>query len=302
MQNVMQKKLKNLLSRRTLFILMMLSVPVAHFIVFWIVVNVDSILLAFQYEKAGVGVVWGFENFKAIFHDLTLPNSEVLIALRNTMIFFASKVLLILPLSLLLCYFLYKRIWMYRFFRYVFYLPVIIAPSVLVIIFRYIIAANGPIGVLTQLMGKELIPFLTNSRYALGTILFYTVFFGLGGNMVLLSGAMNQVDTSVVEAGVIDGVNTFQEIFHIVIPGIFPTLSTLIIFDFVGLFGSSGPILLFTAGEYKTNTISFWIYSMVLNSGSYNYAAALGLLCTLVGAPIALLIKRLLNGKAVDID
>ena len=113
---------------------------------------------------------------------------------------------------------------------------------------------------------------------------------------------MNQVDTSVVEAGILDGVNTFQEIFHIVIPGIFPTLSTLIIFDFVGLFGSSGPILLFTAGEYKTNTISFWIYSMVLNSGSYNYAAALGLLCTMIGAPIALLIKRLLSGKVTDVD
>lgn len=281
--------------------MMMLLIPVTHFIIFWIIVNVDSILLAFQIEKAGVGTVWSFDNFKAIINDLTLPNSEVLISLKNTLIFFASKVLLILPLSLLLCYFLYKRIWMYRFFRYVFYLPVIIAPSVLVIIFRYVIAANGPVGMLTQAMGKELIPFLTDSRYALGTILFYTVFFGLGGNMVLLSGAMNQIDNSVVEAGIIDGVNTFQEIFHIVIPGIFPTLFTLIIFDFVGLFGSSGPILLFTAGEYKTNTVSFWIYNLVLNSGSYNYAAALGLMCTVVGAPIALLIKRLLNGKEADI-
>ena len=118
--------------------------------------------------------------------------------------------------------------------------------------------------------------------------------------MVLLSGAMNQINQSVIEAGRIDGTGIGREIFSIVIPCIWPTLSTLLIFDFVGLFGASGPILLFTSGAYNTTTVAYWIYDLVYYSGSYNYAAAIGLTFTAIGTPIALLARHILNKIASE--
>lgn len=273
----------------------MLAIPVCNFLIFWAGVNIDSILLAFQYKDKNLQDVWGFAHFVSLFNDIFAPKSTLLISLKNTMIFFGSNILITLPLSLLVCYFLYRKIAGYRFFRYVFYFPSIISGAVMVVLFKYILAANGTVGIVMQKLGMELIPFLKNSQYAMKTILFYTIFFGIGGNMVLLSGAMNQINQSILEAGRIDGVGIWREIVDVVIPCVWPTLSTLLIFNFVGLFGSSGPILLFTSGAYDTSTVSYWIYSLVYYSGSYNYAAAIGLTFTVIGFPIALLARYVLN-------
>lgn len=280
-----------------IFIALMLIVPIMHFLIFWFYVNFSSILLAFQYNEGGV-LVWGFKYFELFFRDVSANNSELLGAIFNTLKFFSANIFLTLPLSLILCYFLYKRIKHYKFFRFVFYLPSIISATVMVVLFKYIIGVNGPVGVFTHSIGKDFIPFLSDSSYAMKTILFYVVSFGLGGNMILLSGAMSGIDESIIEAGKIDGVGLYKEIVQIVIPLIWPTLSTMIILAFVGLFGASGPILLFTNGAYNTYTISFWIYQRV-QVGSYNYPAAIGLIFTLIGTPIALTMRYLLN-KSVE--
>lgn len=290
---------KNTMSRKKLqdsvFIAVMLFVPIANFLIFWLYTNFNSILYAFQTQTAEGEINWSLYNFKLFWQDIVAENSPVLLALRNTLIFFFSNLFITLPCSLLLCYFLYKKIWGYKAFRFIFYLPQIISASVLVILFKYIISAKGPIGLITSALGGEYIPFLTSSKYALATILIYSVLTSFGGNVVLLSGAMTHIDESVIEAAKIDGVTMGKEITHIVIPLVWPTLSTLMIFQFVNLFGSTGPILLFTQGAYDTRTIAYWIYEQVYYGSSYYYPSAIGMIFTLIGTPIALGMRKLLN-------
>lgn len=111
----------------------------------------------------------------------------------------------------------------------------------------------------------------------------------------MLSGAMTHIDESIIEAAKIDGVTMGKEITHVVIPLVWPTLSTLMIFQFVNLFGSTGPILLFTQGAYDTRTIAYWIYEQVYYGSSYFYPSAIGMIFTLIGTPIALGMRKLLN-------
>lgn len=117
--------------------------------------------------------------------------------------------------------------------------------------------------------------------------------------MILLSGSMAHIDASIIEAGKLDGVKMRQEIFYLVIPLIWPTLSTMIILAFTGLFGASGPILAFTEGQAQTTTLSYWIYDQVRITGEYYYPSAVGLIMTLIGTPIALGMRYLLN-KTLD--
>ncbi len=278
-------------ARKAFFIVCMLIIPLVNLIVFWFYVNFDSILLSFKSNQPGVGVKWGFENFQNFFDEFKQPDSTILEALRNTLIFFFSNLCITLPVSVVLCYFLYKRIKGYKAFRFIFYLPSIISASVYVVLFKYIIGSEGTVGLFLKAIGCKPIPFLSDSRYALGTILFYTVFTGFGGNIVMLSGAMSHIDDSIVEAAKIDGASMSCEFFRIVLPLIWPTLSTLIILSFVGVFGSSGPILLFTQGEKGTYTISYWLYDQVERWKSYNYPSAVGLFFTCIGAPIALFMR-----------
>ena len=282
-----------------LFIIGMLFIPIVHFLVFWLYKNIDSILLAFQTPALNGGIEWNFENFNTLFKEFSLPDSNILRALKNTFIFFFADLFITFPLAILIAYFIYKRVPGFRTFRGIFYLPCIIAATVTATLFEYIIAGNGPVAQILGIQGIEMPALLANSDYALKTILFYTIFFGLGGNLVLLSGALNQVDKSVLESANIDGANRFQELIYMIIPLMWPTLSTILTFMFVGLFGASGPILLFTQGAYGTQTLSYWIFHQVYYGSTYYYPAAVGLFFTLIGAPIALVMRWLLS-KGVD--
>lgn len=290
------KKFFNKKVKDGIFIFTMLLIPMLNFLVFWLYVNIDSIFLAFKVRSAtGGGEVWSFANFSAIWREITYPDSLFVVSLKNTLKFFVSNIFITLPVSLLLCYFLYKKICGFKVFRFVFYLPSIVAPTVLVVLFKYAIAYKGPVYELCQWAGWTYKALLASSDTALKTILFYQIVFSFGGNIILLSGAMSHIEESIVEAAQLDGVTMPREIFQIVIPLIWPTISTLVIMAFVGLFSSSGPILLFTQGRYNTSTIAYWIYAQVYDGVDYYYPAAIGLICTVIGTPIALGVKWLLE-------
>lgn len=283
------------------FIFLMLLLPVAQFAVFYVYVNVDSILMAFQI-KEGDAFYWGIDNFKTLFEEFGRSDSIISGALLNTFLFFVTAVGITFPLSFLLCFFLYKKIAGYKIFRVIFFLPNIISASVIAVLFKYLIMVDGPIDSLMEAMGGNLPALLSSSKYALNTIVFYTIFFGLGGNLVLFSGAMSHIDESVIEAGKIDGAGLATEMLKIVVPLMWPTISTVLILNFIGIFNASGPILLFTRGEWDTFTISYWIYDEVTFSNQLNYPAAVGLFFTAVGAPIAIFMRWLLSRGVDDVS
>ena len=162
------------------------------------------------------------------------------------------------------------------------------------VIFKQILAPGGAIGALSQRLTGDVIPFLTDSRYATATIWAYYVYINLAGNLIYFTGAMSNIDSEIIEAGKIDGTTLTTELMRLVIPLIWPTLSTMILFKFVGIFGSSGPVMLFTQGAYKTSTFSFWLYELVYYSQNYYYSSALGILLTLATAPIVFGLRKLL--------
>ncbi len=290
---VMTAKQKKELKRLT-FVWGMLAIPILNFLVFFVYVNLDSILMAFRVQH-GREFYWGLANFARFFKEFSTPNSVLPSALKNTMIFFMVSVIVELPLSVVICYFIYKKVRGYKAFRVIFYLPSIVSGAVYVTLFKYIISYEGPVSMILELFGKEPIPFLTDSRYALKTIVFYNVFL-IGGHIILLGGAYNKVDEGIIEAGALDGTTLRTELWYLIIPLIWPTLSTMYLLSLAGIFSASGPILAFTDGAYDTFTLSYWLYFQVKEYGAAtNYPAAVGLIFTCIGTPLALLFRKLAN-------
>ena len=89
----------------------------------------------------------------------------------------------------------------------------------------------------------------------------------------------------------------FRELLSIVLPAIWPTLGTMLLLSSTGILGASGPILLFTQGEFGTNTLSYWIYDMTVASGgsgsNQEYAATVGMIMTVLTLPIVFGVKKL---------
>ena len=115
--------------------------------------------------------------------------------------------------------------------------------------------------------------------------------------MLLLGGALARVPIEILESARLDGIKPWQELIYMILPLIWSTLSTLLILSMTSLFIADGPILLFTSGKFHTATIGYWIFDKVYYQGvgAYNSVAAAGLVFTLVGAPIILFVKHLIE-------
>lgn len=276
-----------------IFITVMLALPVLHWIIFWFVVNINSILMAFQIPTGD----WSLETMVIVFRGLSAGDSDLRIAIQNTFIYFAKDVIMLF-FQLIIAYFFYKKIAGYKAFRILFYIPSIISGVAVANMFANFITPSGPVGIILSKLGVNPVPeFLADSAYATKTILLYTIWLGWGGNMLLFGGAFARIPTELIEAAKLDGITAFKEFIYLILPLVWSTLSTLLILNMTGLFAASGPILLFTRGAYRTTTIGYWIFDKVKYVGvsAYNEVAAAGLVFSCIGVPIIMFFKWLME-------
>lgn len=283
-----------------------LAIPIINFLIFFVYTNISSFFMAFQrpiYDGA-TEMYFTMENFQKVFNSFFVDADGTLrTGLINTVLFYLSGTLIIMPVSILMSYFIYKKIPGYRSFRFIAYLPQIIASSALVIIFKYSLSSGGPLAAIYKAVGREYSNPLIREPGAIITLLIYNVMFGFGGNLIVYGGAMGSINAEVLEAGELDGCTWFQELIYLIIPMMWATLSTSFILGLAGILGASGPILAFTKGQYGTTTLSFQIYNLVSGVNGYKdlyYASAIGITMTVIMFPMVMVLKRLLFNEGKE--
>ena len=291
-----------------LFIFSIIGVQLINFIIFYVIQNGNSILMAFQIKKKGVSY-WSFDNFKRVYEGFFGEGanaSELTKALMNTFKFYGLG-LIMMPIALLTSYFMYKKVPGHKAMQIMFFIPSILAGIVWSTLYKEIVGMQGPIVKLYQFInGTEEIPlFLGDSRFALKTVMAYTVWMGIAGNFILYGGAMSRIPTEVIEAGKLDGITWYREFAQVVLPLVFPTVGTQFLLGLTGLFTASGNILFLTGGAYGTNTISFLIFQNVYGnqetSNTYNYASCVGFCFTILTIPLVFVSRYFLN-KIEDVQ
>ena len=289
------KKLKD-----TIFVYCLIALPLIEFFTIYVYINIDSFFLAFQ--RGGKFV--GLENFKMLWDEVRADNSTILVAIKNTFIYFGAGLILFVW-SIFLSYFFYKKILAYKFFRFVLYMPAIISPVVFVALFKNLTSVNGAIALIIKNFNPDFkMPnLLARSETATWTMVVYVLWMGWTKNMLYLGGSLARIPLEVLESARLDGVGPWNELTKILVPLLLPTLSTLLLLDVVGILGSSGPILLFTKGDYNTTTISYWMFTLVYNTGNDQYvkASAAGICLTLIMFPVVYTMRWLI-GKIDSIE
>lgn len=297
-QNPFTKKQKD---GSLIFIVSLLAIPVLHWLIFWLYVNVQTIFLAFMDARTGA---FTLNNFSALWESLVSPYANSIgISIRNTFIYFAQSLLISMPLCIVIAFFLYKRIFGYRFFRVAFYMPAIVSGVVMTTVYMQVIDPSGPLGLVMDALGLEMPRegFMARPQSATTMIVIYCIWTSFTGNVLLFGGGMARIPLEVLEAAKIDGCGPFREIVNIVFPLIWPTVSMQIIFLFTGMFNSSGPVLLFTNGQYETSTLNFWIFSQVYGDGTvggtgqYNLVSCAGVCFTVIGIVVITIIRKLFD-------
>lgn len=265
---------------------------------FFFGVNFQTLIMAFQKEVPGAGAVWSLDNFKRIFTEgFDLNNGVLLEGIKNSLLFFGLSLVVMVPINVIVAYFLVKKIRGHKVFRILFYLPNILPSLIIATIFKYVTAPDGS-GVLASIfysMGKDFPNLFGDSRYAIWSLLFYSFWSGFGTGFLLYYTAMKQISPEILESAQIDGANWFQEMIHIIVPLIWPTVAMILITMIPTIFSSSGAVLFFTQGEYGTQTISYWLFEQVKDKTNMNYSTAVGLFFSTLSLPLMFFSKWLLS-------
>ena len=178
-------------------------------------------------------------------------------------------------------------------------MPAIISPVVFVALYKNITGVGGAIDIIIQKFNPEFVmpDLLDRSDTATWTMVVYVLWMGWTKNMLYLGGSLARIPLEVLESARLDGVGAWDELTKILIPLLYPTLSTLLLLDVIGILSSSGPILLFTQGKRDTTTISYWMFKQVYATGenAYAKASAAGMCLTAVMFPIIYLMRWLTN-------
>ena len=296
-----KKKGNKIRRQQLIFVWAMLALPIVGLLVFYVYVNFNSFCMAFKNIDRNRGGVeyWTLQNFATIvdlFKKGTQDGSLLLYA-RNTLIYWLPGVIWGFPFSILLTYAFHKKMWGYKFFRILLYIPSIITPLALAGIFTNIIDVTGAFGyILQNVFRVERVPsWFQEAEYVIPSLLFYGWFFSMAGSYVVFSGAMANIDREIFEAAHMDGVSMWQELWYICIPLMWPTLSVTILGMVTGFFNASGAILLLAPNMEESWSLSYWIFDQVKYQGSYYLPSALGLCFTAITFPISLLVKKGLN-------
>lgn len=306
MEIIKRKKKKDV--GAIVFIVTMMAIPVISFLFFYVYINFNSILMAFQEPNfRDGGFTWGFGNFVKFYEKFSTPGvaDNLGLCLLNTVIYFCEDMFVMMPLSLIICYFTYKKIAGYQAFRTIIYLPVIITTPIMAALYCGMIEPGGLLHMMGNKLGMDLPDsYVNNPDYSLGTVLFFILYTGIGGRFVLFGGAMNSIDPSIIDAGKIDGASPYRELVSIIIPCIWPTLATLILMGSTAVFTASGPLLLFDQGRFGSKSISFYIYLITESGGDPNasveLASAVGVVFTVLALPIVMVVKKITKVTEAD--
>ncbi|MBQ8374181.1 MAG: sugar ABC transporter permease [Clostridia bacterium] len=284
---------------KLLFYISLVGLPSLQFVIFYIIVNFNSIALAFQSYDSDNAVYffYGFENIKQVFVNFS-TQSFLPAAVKNSLICYSFTLLVGIPLAIIFSYYIYKKSFFSGGFKVFLFMPQIVSALVFALIFRFF-TDNAIPQFVEMFTGEEADGLLSLPETRFGTVLFYTLWAGFGTQVLMYSGTMSGISDSVIEAGQLDGINSFQELIYIVVPMIFPTITTFIVVGFSGIFINQMNLYAFfgTKAEYADYTLGYYMYSAATEAGPAElpYLSAFGLVMTLFAAPLTLGLRWALN-------
>lgn len=233
----------------------------------------------------------GFDNYIDIFQD-----SELFMVIVRTLIFAAVTTVFKNVIGFLLALALNEGLKTKNILRAIFFLPAMLSPLIIGLIFGSIFMKAGFANQLLTALGlKELTKaWLTTKSTALGTTMFVEIWRQVGFNMVIYLAGLQLIDKSYYEAAAVDGANKRQQLRYITLPRILPSLIINLLlalsqglkaFDIVFVLTGGGP----NGATELINTLVFNQFGKKL----YGMSAAYGVILFIITAIAGLLVLRL---------
>lgn len=245
----------------------------------------------------------GFGIFEKIFRDADFTR-----ALKNSLIFNFADLAIGFPVPILLALMLnelrFRRFkkWSQTIMYLPYFLSWVIIASVAYTLFK---PETGLINIALKQMGviEQGIPFLTEKWHWAGTYLLMGVWQSMGWGTIIYLAAMTGINSELFEAATVDGASRLRKIWHVTLPGIRPTMVTLLIMN-LGRVMNSNFERLDAFGNVQVRDFQYqlaiYIYEKGLSGGNFSRATAVGLFQSLVGLLLVLAADRVAKRLGED--
>ena len=167
------------------------------------------------------------------------------------------------------------------------YMPYFISMVVTCALIRVYCQQDGLISDLVTAFGGTRQNWLMNSAYYRTIYIISEIWQTIGWNSIIYLAALSSIDQDQYEAARIDGANRFQQVIHITLPGLLPTIIILFILRMGRILsvGYEKTLLLYNSNTYDVaDIISTYTYRLSFSGGTpqYSYSTAIGLFNTIV--------------------
>mgnify|MGYP002561330572 CR=1 FL=1 len=254
-----------------------------------------GLVIAFKQVNWNKGILkspWvGFSNFEYLFKtkeawNITRNTLGYIFIILGTVIAIAVAILLNEITSMMLK----------KTYQTVILLPYLISMVVVsYLVYAMLSSENGFVNLsILRPLGKQEISWYTESKYWPAILIIIYIWKTFGYNCILYYATLVGIDRGYYEAAVIDGASRWQQIRHITLPELVPTIITLTLMSigkiFYSDFGLFYQVPMDSGPLYDvTNTIDTYVYRGLIRQNNVGMSSAAGFYQSIIGFVLVLL-------------
>ncbi len=232
----------------------------------------------FAPAKGISGSDWvGFKHFKTFFNSIycgRLIKNTLLINIKNLIFAFPAPIILALLLNEV------KNGGFKKIVQTISYLPHFISTVVICGMLHSFCGSDGFITAILTNFGFQKQNLLYVQELFQPIYVVSGIWQTIGWGSIIYLAAISGINGELYEAARIDGAGKFKQVLHVTIPGILPTIITMLILRIGNLMslGYEKIMLLYNSAVYETaDVISTYVYRKGLVEMNYSFSTAVGL-------------------------
>lgn len=284
-------------------------IPVLVYLVLFCYKPMYGLIIAFKDYKITRGIAgssWADPWYKWFLNFITDPYFPRVI--KNTFLISGLTILFGFPTPIILALLIneVRNKAFKRTVQTITYMPYFISTVVMCGIIKVFCMQDGLFAQIATALGGVAENYLANPKYFRTVYVVSDIWQKIGWDSIIYLAALSAIDQEQYEAARVDGANRFQQMLHITLPGLMPTIMILFILRMGNILnvGYEKILLLYNATTYEVaDVISTYTYrlSFPTSGGSpmYSKSTAIGLFNTLVNV-VFLMITNEISKKATE--
>lgn len=274
--------------------LILYLLPAVFFAVVFFIIPLLYIVYISFFEWNGLNTMQpaGLQNYMDVLKDQNFR-----LAFKNTLVWMAAAVFIHIPLGLFLALLLNRKIFGWKVFRILYFLPNVISITALAFLWYFIYHKDmGLLNWALRMLGQESLVrgWLTDLSTALpATLVPFSLYVGL--TTVIFMTQLATVSDDLREAAILDGARGFQMDRYLYIPLAKPAVLTNLMlnvafclknFEYPFVMTSGGPI-------NSTTTLALYVYKKMMNANQYGISMVGSIFTVLLGMGLMLIVSIL---------